>query len=52
MTGQVNTCGSGAVVGAGFVSIPEDLQSGVAIDAIFAAGVAVGCAVDLKERDR
>lgn len=43
------TCTPGAVVGPWLLSVPEDLQSRVTADAIFAARVAVGRAVDLRE---
>lgn len=42
-----NTCSSGAIIGTRFLSVPEDLQSWVATDTIFAACVAVSCAVNL-----
>lgn len=45
-----NTCRSGTVIGAGFLSVPEDLQGWVSTDTVFAAYVAVGRAVHLRAR--
>lgn len=47
---KVNTCTSGTIVRTRFLSISEDLQSWVPADAILAAYVAVGGAVDLDWR--
>lgn len=45
-----NTCSSGTIIGTRFIAIPEDLEGWVATDAIFAAYVAVGSAVNLSRK--
>lgn len=46
------TCRSRAIVVAANLSVPEDLKSGIATDAILAAERRVGRAVHFGERDR